>query len=257
VLISTLVCATALGAQPRAGSLPPQVEVPHDFEIEMGRELHLTLGSDDPRAILDCSESIANAIAPATSTTTSTSPASLESIVVFWSDPLVDEKMIPFVNGSALVEIPRGPGRTARFHLVWRPPGERIQMTVPAPPRRFMARIVPERPAAVIEATGTFEGVVFGDVVPVHIRVRDPVGLDRVIIHHRSAPAGPFTTAAMMREGEGAGDELWRISLPRPAGLEAMVEYYIELRDRAGRTTQYGNPTTVHRIRLEDPTKTR
>lgn len=240
-----------------AAAPPVQEDVPHDLEVEMARPLRLKLGDTSAPALWDAMERVCDVFTPAAASAPTTWTTAVVGVTVHWSDPATGDHALPVRDGEVTIPIPPGRARTARFHLTWRSPRGRFELRVPSAPDRFIARILPPRPATVVSGTGTFEGLVFGDQVPVEIHVRDPAGVASATVFYRSASATPFATATMkLHEGTEA-EGRWTTALPRPPGLESLIDYYVRIVDRNGRVTHYGEPGMVHRIKLADPTRQR
>ncbi|MBI4871695.1 MAG: hypothetical protein HY814_09010 [Candidatus Riflebacteria bacterium] len=250
------VTAPVAGPEPARHGLPQEAVV-GDLQVEMGRPLRLKLGLHDLAAIQRAAGLVVHAMAPAASTTASTPLTLPLDVLIRWNDPASLPQTLPVTDNVAEVSVPYGNPRTATFFVTWRAADGSFELTVPARPRGFKAQIVRPQSAIVLEATGTAEGVLFGDRVPVSLRVLDIQGVAGVTIYHRSDPARPYSSAPMERAEGADWQGLWKASLARPAGLEVTIDYCIDIVDKAGKHSAYGTPELPQRIKLLDPSKER
>jgi len=242
---------SALSSQP---VLLEQVFRVGDIRVEMGRPLRLMLAITDHPSLSKAATEIAHALSsgePMAPTTALTGPI---QITLHWDDPVGRPRVVPIQAGEGEVHIPEGPERTARYCLVWRSTDGLFDLMVPSAPRRFVAQIIRRQRTTVVEGTGSFSGVVFGDEVPIEVRVSDPVGVDTATTLHRSRAPLAYTTSPMSRVDGTPREGRWRTLVPRPPGLETTFEYYVEITNRAGDKTTYGSASLPLKIQLLDPT---
>lgn len=238
----------------------PQELATGDIQIEMGRPLRLRLSLQDEPPLWNCAVSLARALAPAAPSTLATSPPLSIEAVVLWKDPVAGERTVPVSGSIAEISIPTGPVRTAVYSIVWKAQDGSFELRVPASPGHFKAQVVRPQPAIVVEATGSAEGVLLGDQLPIRVRVTDTERVRSVHLFYRSTSAGAstsatasYTSAPMDCAEQTADGGLWKGTIPRPHDIESTIDYYVNIVDAGGRNSTYGTSTAPHRIRLREP----
>ncbi|MBI2943384.1 MAG: hypothetical protein HYY25_04215 [Candidatus Wallbacteria bacterium] len=253
--------ATSPESAPRGPAVtgPVQEVAAGDVRLEMGRPVRLRLHLQDATPLWECARTLVHALAPASPFQPRTSPAAPIEAVVSWSDPLAGQRTIAVSSSIAELSVPSGPERTASYYILWRAHDNGFEMRVPAAPVTFKAQIVRPQPAIVVEATGSAEGVLLGDRIPVRVKVAELDGIRTIGLFYRATPPGSSAappasyTSSPMECSETGPPSLWTGSIPMPPDPSATVDYYIEIVDSAGRNTYYGSADLPHRIRLRDP----
>ncbi|MBI4866578.1 MAG: hypothetical protein HY816_06475 [Candidatus Wallbacteria bacterium] len=270
-ILACFLLATAARAQGPGAPLPTSVpRVPGvtgpvqeiaagDVRLEMGRPVRLRLHLQDAPPLWECARTLVHGLAPASPFEPATSPAAPLGVFVSWSDPVSGQRTVAVSSSVAELSVAAGPERTASYYIVWRAHDNGFEMRVPASPATFKAQIVRPQPAIVVEATGSAEGILLGDRIPVRVKVAELDGIRTIGLFYRATPPGSSAvppgsyTSSPMECSETGPPSLWTGSIPMPPDPGATVDYYIEIVDSAGRNSFYGSADLPHRIRLRDP----
>lgn len=254
----------APGQQSRAASTVARASVPPgaavleapvgNLRVEMGRLLRLRLSMEDPERLWRCLRSISHTLAPAAGAPVTTSSAIPLDAIVHWSDPLASEALLPMRSGTVELYIEKGRPRVASYYLTWRLPGGDLALTAPAPPARFKAEIIGAQTATVLEGTGNLDDVIFGERVPIRMRIFSASPLSTVTVYHRSQVGVEYSSSPASRTEGAEPESLWVVELDRPPGLEAFIEYWADIEDVTGNRSSYGTAELPFRVRLLDPT---
>lgn len=117
-----------------------------------------------------------------------------------------------------------------RYYLELRDGGERFTVRLPGGQRRYRVDVTAEPGPVVVAGSGN-QDAVYGERIPVAITIAEPASIRSVALRHRTR----------------------KTMIARPLGSKVTVEYYILVRDAAGRVTHYGGPDKPYRLRIQAP----
>lgn len=243
------------------GSEPTTATMATTQVVEMAvGPAHLTGGSGvvirgsftDPQTLRQSVERVVRSIAPAAPTTPSTHLGLPMEVVLHWTTPGRRAWVRPL--GPSIEPLPDLEPGVHEFYVVWKDPILGFEMRIPESPRAFRVEVeAAGLPSTVVDGSGTITGI-FGETIPVWVKVREPSRIRSATIHARSTPQETATTRPMVPESASEGPVTFRGKIPRPAGADSAVEYWIELEDVEGRRPTYGSSTSPHKILLRQPT---
>lgn len=250
-----LVAEWALAAAPAAVTTAPlEVIAGGPLRVEAGRPVRLRLDIGDRERFWNRVRGVAHHLAPAAPVQPTPPATAPIDVHLVWMDRGADPLDVPFRDGVAQVDVAAGKARRASYALRWTDSGGAIAVRLPAAAEGYPVEIATPGASTVVAGTGSRDLVVFGEELPLEIEVADAHGVTGATVYHRSAAQSSFTTSPMTL---GAGDPArgtWKAALPRPAGAEAAVDYFVEITNAAGTRTHYGSSSMPFRLHLPDPT---
>jgi hypothetical protein len=234
---------------PASREAPVQMARPGDTVLEMGRPLRLVLNAANPEPLWRAGRTLSRALAPVSSTVPTTGVTGPPPVLLHWADP-ARPAVYRIREGGFDVPIPSGPPRVAEYHLTWQTPGGELEVRVPAPPRRFKAHLEVRQRSVVLDGTGSVEEPAVATSVVVHLRIRDPAGVERASLLGRWKPEEEFRPHPMALASGDPQEGRWEARVLRPPELPARLEYRVEIVNRRGETSHYGRPGLPHVIRV-------
>ncbi|MBI4866874.1 MAG: hypothetical protein HY816_07970 [Candidatus Wallbacteria bacterium] len=247
VAMAVLLTWPALGSPP-----PAPVQSQHitlgDAQVQAGQPVKLTL----PAGSFERLESAMRGLMPQPGSADASVVTSLPRLRLVWSSPGRQPETFVVAGDALSLPVAADLSATYFYHLEARPPEGLLFLRVPAPGLEFRIDAVLAGGPAVLEAPGDQEGV-FGETIPLRIRLADPSAVGQVELHHRLAQSSGWSMTPMELSEGTQNNGIWTANLVRPLGEHPFIEYYITARNLAGRATEIGTVEKPHRIVVQKP----